>query len=188
MVHTYPNEITLVTIGPLTNIAHLFIIDPEIPALLKEIICMNGLFSNQIAGVGPLEWNAMGDPHASAIVYNRTQFNHKSIGLDITCQVGMSADDALKRFKGDLLQCVMDFARSFFEHSQWITFHDPLASLVAIDETICEFKQGKVDIELNSARLAGHTHWIDDCNGPHRVAHSVNCDRFFDLFFASFNT
>ena len=44
-IRSRPGEITLLTIGPLTNIALLFQIDPEIPSLLKSLVMMAGVFT-----------------------------------------------------------------------------------------------------------------------------------------------
>jgi inosine-uridine nucleoside N-ribohydrolase len=185
-IHSNPGEISLLTIGPLTNIAQLFSIDPEIPSLLKEVVSMSGVFSNQLPGVGPLEWNAMADPHATAMVYARTLGNHRSVGMDVTCQLVMDADSVRNQFKSDLLLCVLDFAKSFFVHSQYLTFHDPLAAVSIMDKNVCNFEQGRVEVELQSHRLTGLTHWISDPQGPHSIANEVNCDKFFQSYFSVF--
>ena len=183
MIHTYPGEVTLLTIGPLTNIGLLFRFDPDIPALLKKLVMMCGVFTNRLAGTGPLEWNAKGDPHATAIVYNACQGNNFSIGLDVTCQVRMSAEKVKERFTSPLLAPVLDFAEVWFKEYGHITFHDPLAATTIFNPEICQFEQGKVEIELTSERMAGMTHWKADNNGPHSVALGVDPDRFFAHFF-----
>ena len=57
----YPGEITLLTIGPLTNIGTLLSIYPEALSLSKDWMVMGGRFfpANQ-------EWNIMLDPHSAA--------------------------------------------------------------------------------------------------------------------------
>lgn len=79
MIRTYPGEVTLLTIGPLTNIALLFKVDPEMPSMLRGLVMMCGEFEKN-----RLEWNAMLDPHASTIVYNTRTPIHRSIGIDVT--------------------------------------------------------------------------------------------------------
>ena len=94
-IYSHPGEIMLLAIGPLTNIALLFSMDPEIPSLLKGLVMMCGVFTNRLAGVGPLEWNAMLDPHATAISYHHDVKMHRSVGLDVTCQVTMAGGKRL---------------------------------------------------------------------------------------------
>ena len=69
-IRKYPGEILLLTIAPLTNIGLLFSVDPEIPSLLKGMVSMCGNFLRKIPGLPEKEWNAMGDYHASSIIYN----------------------------------------------------------------------------------------------------------------------
>ena len=93
-----PGEITLLTIGPLTNIGLLFALDPEIPRMLKGLVLMSGIFTT--GGPGAREWNTMGDPHASAIVYRAPVTPHLSIGLDVTLRCQMDAQECRQRLHG----------------------------------------------------------------------------------------
>lgn len=187
-IHSNPGEITLLAIGPLTNIALLFSTDPEIPGLLKSLVLMCGVFTYQLPNIGPIEWNAICDPHAAAIVYNAPVKIHRSIGLDVTCQVKMERDEVKRRFKADVLKPVLDFAGVWFENAGEITFHDPLAAAVIFDENICRFERGTVDVELDSKRLSGLTHWSPDGEaGSHEVALGVESDRFFKHYFSIVN-
>jgi len=186
-IREHPGEIVLLTIGPLTNVGLLFGVDAEIPALLKGLVMMCGVFSNRLPGAGPLEWNAMLDPHATAIVYAATAKMHRSIGLDVTRQVTMSADEVGQRFRSGLLRPVLDFAQVWFQHIEQITFHDPLAAVTIFDDQICAFERGNVDVELASPRLRGLTHWEPGgAQARHEVALEVNSARFFEHFFAAF--
>lgn len=182
-IREHPGEITLLAIGPLTNVGLLFAIDPEIPSLLKALVLMCGVFSNQLAHVGPLEWNAIGDPHATAIVYRAPVAIHRSIGLDVTCQVTMPAAEVRRRFQAPLLRPVLDFAEVWFKERDKITFHDPLAG-ATIFEDVCTFQRGQVDVELTSERLQGMTLWKKgEAASPHEVALEVDPGRFFDHYF-----
>jgi inosine-uridine nucleoside N-ribohydrolase len=187
MIRANPGEVTLLTIGPLTNIGLLFTLDPEIPSLLKSLVMMCGVFTNHLAGVGPLEWNAILDPVATAVAYARQVAQHRSIGLDVTCQVTLDAGEVRRRFQAPLLRPVLDFAEVWFEHVDRITFHDPLAATTIFDPAICAFERGRVDVELTSPRLAGATLWTPDPAGPHEAALQVNPERFFSHYFSFFS-
>lgn len=186
-IRRHPHEVVLLAIGPLTNVGLLFATDPEIPSLLKQLVLMCGVFTNRCPGWGPLEWNAMCDPHATAIVYRGPVKHHRSVGLDVTTRVTMAADDVRRRFQAPLLKPVLDFAEIWFQHRDRITFHDPLAAAAIFDDAICSFETGIVDIELHSQRLLGMTHWSPEETGPHQVALEVDAERFFNEFFARFN-
>jgi inosine-uridine nucleoside N-ribohydrolase len=187
-IRTHPGEVILLTIGPLTNIAALFAADEEIPRLLKGLVSMCGVFTNRLSGVGPQEWNATCDPHATSIVYHASPKIHRSIGLDVTCQVTMPAAQVRQRFQAPLLRPVLDFAEVWFQTVERITFHDPLAATTIFDETICQFERGHIDVELHSGRLAGMTHWTADPEGSKEVALGVKSERFFDHYFSFFGS
>lgn len=190
-IRAHPGAVTLLTIGPLTNIALLFRADPEISTLLKGLVMMAGVFTNQHPGVGPTEWNAICEPHAAAIVYATKVAQHRSIGLDVTNQVKLEAQQVRKKFQLPLLRPVLDFAEVWFEHTSEITFHDPLAATTIFEESICQFHKGQVEVELASPRLEGLTYWKEQSpkhggEGWHEVALEVDPAKFFEHYFAVF--
>ena len=188
VIRENPGEIVLLAIGPLTNIALLFCMDPEIPSLLKGLVLMCGVFKKNIGHRG-VEWNAICDPYATAVVYDRSVPVHRTLGLDVTTEVVMDADEVRRRFNRGLLRPVLDFAEIWFERrgTSHITFHDPLAGAVIFDETICTFVPSSVDVELQSMAFRGMT--IGTPVGPdgrHEIAFTVDKERFFDHFFGVF--
>ncbi|HOJ09404.1 MAG TPA: nucleoside hydrolase [Clostridiales bacterium] len=186
-IRANPGEISLLAVGPMTNIGLLFATDPEIPGLLKELVLMCGVFTNTLPRVGPREWNAYGDSHSTAIIYNTRPAVHRSIGLDVTCQVTMGSNEVRERFNVDLLKIVLTMAEIWFNRRSIITFHDPLAASTLFDESICGFERGKVDVELLSDRVRGMTYFkADKENGPHEVALRVNKEKFFEHYFSLF--
>lgn len=185
-IRAHPGEITLLTIGPLTNIALLFKSDPEIPALLKQLVMMAGVFTQQSAWkAAKCEWNALLDPHATAIVYHARPHIHRSIGLDVTMRVVMPAAEVRQRFQTRLLRPVLDFAEIWFQKRDVITFHDPLAAATLFDAQICQFSRGQVEVELQREKTLGQTYWQPGA-GPHEVALDVDANRFFLHYFSVF--
>ena len=87
-IRAHPGEITLLTIGPLTNVGLLFALDREIPHLLKEVVMMGGVYLRWEPG---LEWNVSLDTVAASIVFG-SPVPVRAIGLDVTLQVNMPAD------------------------------------------------------------------------------------------------
>lgn len=182
-----PGEITLLTIEPLTNIGLLFAMDPEIPYMLKSLVMMCGVFTSCIPGLPLREWNAMGDPHASAIVYNAPVASHTSIGLDVTMQCRMDAAECRRRFTGELLSVVADMAEVWFRAAPQVTFHDPLAAVSIFDPDVCGYQTGTVSVELHSPYVPGMTIWSPNAGTtPHRIAVSVDPERFFERYFSVF--
>ena len=183
-IRAHPGEVTLLAIGPLTNIAALFAADEELPFLLKSVVLMCGMFAHRLGGVGPLEWNALLDPHAASIVYRSGVKIHRSVGLDVTEQVKLSAGEVRERFQTPLLRPVLDFAEVWFQSRPAITFHDPLAAATLFDDQICQFERGQIDVELAGEHQAGLTHWHCHDDGCHEVAMGVDGSRFFEHYFS----
>ena len=187
-IRANPGEITLLAIGPLTNVATLFTIDPEIPALLKGLYLMCGRFFNALNG----EWNAFLDPWATGIVYGNTSHPrpplHVSYGLDVTMQVQLPRDEARRRFAElDALGPVRDFAEVWFSRSPRVTFHDPLAAVGVFHPDVCTYEDAFVRVSQTEPTLG----WTVPCpvpNGepaPHRLARSVDSDAFFRHWFGA---
>lgn len=184
-IRNNPGEVTLLAIGPMTNVGLLFVMDPEIPSLLKRLVLMNGSFEHKLA-VGYNEWNSLNDPYATAIVYRGKAPVHRSVGLDVTMQVQMRAPEVQARFTHPLLKIVEDFSSVWFQNADIMTFHDPLAAVSIFEPDVCGFARGKVEIELASKQLMGVTHFTRDPAGPHEIADTVNPALFFDRFFGAF--
>ncbi len=187
-IRAHPGEVVLLTIGPLTNAALLFATDPEIPSLLRGLVMMCGVFVTRMPMFGFLEWNAILDPHAAAMVYRAPVRVHRSIGLDVTTQLNMPAPEVRARFQADLLRPVLDMAEVWFEERDTITFHDPLAACTLFDDRMCTFERGLVEVDLASDKVRGMTHWAPDgLQAPHEVALGVDVQRFFAHFFSVFD-
>jgi purine nucleosidase len=183
-IHSNPGEVTLLAIGPLTNVALLFSSDPEIPKLLKELVLMCGVFTDRFEVDQNAEWNAKLDPHATAIVFRAPVKIHRSIGLDVTLQTGLLADEVRKKFTVPLLLPVLDFAEVWFRHTEKIIFHDPLAGTTIFNDQICAFEKGKVDVDF--VHEPGRTHWLPGAGeGLHEVATSVDVELFYRHYFST---
>lgn len=183
-IRANPGEISLLAIGPLTNIALLFSIDPTIPRLLKELVLMNGVFTYKLASYTCLaEWNARCDPHASALVYRATDTNVKVCGLDVTTQVAMDEQSIRARLHGSVGELLGRFLDARKDSSHPVTFHDPLAVATVFDTNIVHFRRGGVRVELQSSAFPGLTEWKEDPAANCAVAFEVDKDRFFNHYF-----
>jgi purine nucleosidase len=176
-VRAHPGEVTLLAIGPLTNVALLFAVDPVIPSLLRRLVLMGGAFAGDL---GP-EWNLHNDPYAAARVYAASARVHRSIGLDVTTRVRMDADEFLARCDHPLLLPVADMAAPWFAERPEVTFHDPLAAATIFAPELCGFARGEVTVDTAD----GATAWRATGDGPHEVAVTVDRDAFVTHYFAT---
>lgn len=184
-IRAHPGEVVLLAIGPFTNVGVLFALDPELPALLRGLMLMGGVFTGALHPQGTTEWNAAGDPHATAIVCARAACPTRAVGLDVTCRVVLPAEDVRARFHGPLLDPVRDFAEVWFRHATHLTFHDPLAAACIFAPDLCRWQRGRISVELASSDRAGLTAWRPDPDGPHEIAVDVDPEAYFRHFFAT---
>lgn len=182
-----PNEITLLAIGPMTNLGLLFSMDPEIPSLLKELVLMCGVFTSG-NGHGPAarEWNALVDPTATAMTYAARPPRFTSIGLDVTTKCVLPADECRERFHkaGGPLEIVANMAEVWFRGRHAITFHDPLASAVIFEPDLCGYADGEVTVHPSGHGISGLTAFNERAEEkPHTIATTVNPEAFFAHYF-----
>jgi purine nucleosidase len=173
-----PGEITLLTIGPLTNVGLLFAVDPEVPRMLKRLVMMGGRYFD----AGGAEWNTGGDPIASALVFGAPVPELTACGLDVTLRCTMPADQCRERFRGGALDLVREAAEVWFRGRDRITFHDPLAAACIFEPELCEYRTGCVTMALGGEGH-GATRFQEAADGPHCVACEVEPDRFFRRYF-----
>lgn len=173
-IYARPGEITLLTIGPYSNIALLFALDPEVPKMLKAIVSMGGTF----CGDERAEWNARVDPTATAIVYRTDRPTHLSVGLNVTERCRMTKDEVALRFVGEPLETVRGMAQAWFTNATHLTFHDPLAAALIFRPELATYAQGHIE------SVDGMTRFTQG-EGPDRIATSVDSEGFFEEFFGT---
>ena len=188
-IRARPHEITLLATGAMTNIAALLALDPQIPALLKRIVLMCGVFTvtRSLNSGDGREWNALLDPVATAIVFRHAAPGTLlSVGLDVTDKCQLPSEECRERFTkaGGALAFVLTLAEVWFTHTPRITFHDPLAATVIFDETLVTVATGDVSVWTNDDVLAGLTRWKPGDSGQHQIAVDVDAARFFETYFA----
>ncbi len=175
-----PGELTLLTIGPLTNAARFFQADPELPKLLKQVVLMAGHFHPPKPGA---EWNALCDPEATRIVA-AAPVERIWHGLDVTKECFLPSEEVRRRFTGQLLEMVYRFAEVWFRKRDRITFHDPLAVACVFESRLCTYEQCQVEV-LTTGDHPGQT--IPHPGGAptaDRIAATVDPEAFFSHYFA----
>lgn len=86
MARAQPGEITLVAVGPLGNLSLALMLEPNLPALLREVIIMGGTVAEP-GNVSPVaEANIWNDPHAADRVFS-ANWKLTMVGLDVTHRV-----------------------------------------------------------------------------------------------------
>jgi purine nucleosidase len=188
-IRSRPGEITLLSVGPFSNVAVLFALDPELPKLLRQWVSMSGYF---FAAENRHEWNCTSDPVATAMAYRARGARHISIGLDVTLQCQMPADQVRNRFVNEPLATVLKMAEVWFGNQGRgnICFHDPLAAATLFKPGLCQYESGFVDVEIDSKEcVTGETTFTPEPadKALHHVASAVDVGAFFTEYFSVFS-
>lgn len=198
-VQTSKQPITILAIGPLTNIAEALQKAPEIKNHIQAIYIMGGAINVpgnlKDAGVPTTnltaEWNIYLDPLAASIVVNQ-DIPVILVPLDVTSTVpvNMSFYHALKK---NHRTAAAQFVFSLYTNNlkmlrakQWF-FWDSLAAVIASDEAIASFKTQPLKVTLTPEIESGRTA-IDNIKGQTiRVAIKVANKRFTDMLIDNLN-
>ncbi len=162
MVHKYPHEITLIPVGPLTNIALAVSKDPGIAFLVKDIVIMGGSITGGNVD-GAAEANIYNDPEAAQIVFN-AGWTVTMIGSDVGERTLMTRKyvtqlQANHAPESDFIGKLADFYLTRSEKSGYegAAMYDPLAVGTVIDPTLVTLQSMHVDVETKGEFTRGET-------------------------------
>lgn len=184
-IRANPHEISLLAVGHLTNIALLFLTDPEIPKLLKELYIMSGVFSKELEKTMEMpisNWNSWVDPQAAAVVYHTDVAVHTTFGLNVTTQLVLKKSEKEELFSTPLMKAVEDFGSPWLQSND-MTFHDPLAAACIFDSQICDYNQGSIEVEVEKEDQLGMMEFQQRVDGKRNIAIRVDREKFFDHYY-----
>jgi inosine-uridine nucleoside N-ribohydrolase len=207
MIHESPHEITLVPVGPLTNIALALLKDPSIVPLVKDVIIMGGAITGGNVNASA-EANIYNDPEAAQIVF-QAGWMVTMVGLDVGDKTLLTRKylDQLGSTHGpvnDFIHGVDAYLVNLSEQfgSPGTPMYDPLAVGVAIDATLVKAPEMHVDVETRGEFTRGETvanrhgyiernvlhgdryviEGVDKVTPNARVCVDVDADRFLQMF------
>jgi inosine-uridine nucleoside N-ribohydrolase len=198
LVRAHPGEVTVLAVGPLTNIATAMLLDPEWADNVARIVMMGGAFDARDV---LQELNTSYDPEATHIVLASTA-PLTMVPLDVTLQTFLHLDEVewLDNAGTELATFLARTARP------WVTWlgrrfglegcplHDPLAMAAILDPGVITTRTACVGIELSGGLTRGRTVSWDPMDvhslhaglhvpdvRPVTIAHGVDNGRFLPL-------
>jgi len=169
--------ITIVAIGPMTNIALALKTDPRIKNNIERIVIMGGAYLSSEA-----EYNVKRDRAAAEIVF-QSGIPITAVGLDVTSQCKLREKDLdLMRIADDpagkFLVRLVDLAEEQ-SHDANPTLYDPLAIAAIFRPDLLEMQAGTVDVPMSGS---GQTVFKPSAGSKTQVAIKVNTSAFLELF------
>jgi len=187
-----PEPVTLVPVGPLTNVALFLKAYPELRPKIREIVSMGGSAAAPGTVRPTVSFNILNDPEAAAIVY-RSGIPVTMVGLDVTSKTVLTPEhvsafaqssDPVERFVG----AVVAFHRNV-RGAEGVVVHDPLAVGAVIDPSFVLTELLPVDVELRGELTRGQmvvdrradATWRTGAPRSTRVALDVDAERFLSF-------
>src|SRR5579872_6049378 len=163
IVRTYPGQVTLITLGPQTNLAIALESDPELARMIKGVTMMGGSLSG--GNVTPAaEFNVYVDPEASRIVF-QSGIPVTMVGLDVTRKTALTdahvktleaAGTAVSLAAAKIARNDIDLNRKE-GNTSGPNMHDSLALASFLDPSLLTWKPYYVDVETSGELTAGET-------------------------------
>lgn len=191
--------VTILAIGPLTNIAAALQQAPEIKNHIQAIYIMGGAVNvpGNLSEAGvkmsnkTAEWNFYIDPIAASIVMNQS-IPIMLIPLDVTntASIDMTFYNRLKKNHStpaaNFVYTLLTNNMKMLTDKRWY-FWDPLSAVIASDESVAAFKFQPISVSLMPESHSGRTAINKETGQNIRVAESIDQQRFRDLLINTLN-
>ncbi|MDU2121617.1 MAG: nucleoside hydrolase [Clostridium celatum] len=186
-------DISIIALGPLTNLATAIERDEEGFNMINEIVSMGGAFRSHGNCSQVAEFNYWVDPHGVKEVFDRNKVPFSMVGLDVTREIILTPNliEFINQIGGDVANFIVDITR-FYVDFHWnqertlgCVINDPLAVAYFIDRTLCEGFTSYLDI-VTEGKAVGQT--LVDVGNFYRKEHNgriltkVDSKRFMKMF------
>lgn len=186
-------DISVIALGPLTNLAKAIERDEEGFNMINEIVSMGGAFRSHGNCSQVAEFNYWVDPHGVKEVFDRSKVPFSMVGLDVTREIILTPNliELIKQIGGDIANFIVDITR-FYVDFHWnqertlgCVINDPLAVAYFIDRTLCDGFTSYLDI-VTDGKAIGQT--LVDIGNFYRKEHNgriltkVDSKRFMKMF------
>jgi pyrimidine-specific ribonucleoside hydrolase len=157
-------KLTLVAIGPLTNIATAILNNPDLTSTVSELVLMGGAFNLTQYGIGNAnavaEFNIWHDPEAARIVFN-SGIPTVCVGLDVTTypEYRMSPEmfNEIKELNTPRTELVVGLCDKIVTRFNGFSLHDPMTIAYTIVPSIFKIEKHKVYVETQGEFTRGMT-------------------------------
>ncbi|MGI9295865.1 MAG: nucleoside hydrolase, partial [Pseudomonadales bacterium] len=154
LVSADPGNLTILTLGPLTNLALAVQQYPDLPTLVDEVVVMGGNALVPGNASPAAEANMLNDPEAADIVFGQP-WRTTMVGLDVTHKVNLTSGDLAKITSKQSalsrhLAAAIPFYQSFFEKTNRIDgiySHDPTAVAYLVNPSLFSLNAWPIRVE-----------------------------------------
>lgn len=156
----YPNELVVLALGPLTNLANAILKEPKLPTLLKRVVIMGGAIKVPGNKSPKAEFNFYLDPEAVDLVVS-AQVEKVLVPLDLCNQVALTEEAIKSLRKNQCGQIAAAFLTPYlqkleqYDGLKGAVMYDPLAAYYLINPTAYKLEQMDLGVETQAESAAG---------------------------------
>ena len=162
LARQHRGELTLVAVGPLTNLGLALLLEPELPQLLDSIVVMGGAVGAPGNASETGEANVWHDPEAAQLVID-AEWDVLFVGLEITMRTPLSAAD-IGRIAGSedpkaqlawkIMQRYLDVYEPVLGFRSCV-LHDPLAMALALEPRLATYRTVRAFVDMGTGPTRG---------------------------------
>lgn len=186
-------EVVLVALGPLTNIALAIVTDPQTMSKLDRMIIMGGSLMSEIRGVqtSRIEFNFGTDPEAARIVLD-SDIPIVLVPLDVTTKVRIYCEELERVLTKEsplddfILQSARDWTgvlRAARQDHAFFHPHDPVAMSYLVDKSIFEIEKCALEVETKGEFTSGEVIKSLSTKTPVHICTDIDEKKFKALFY-----
>ena len=187
------DDVSIIALGPLTNLAKALEKDETSFNRLQEIVSMGGAFKSHGNCSQVAEFNYWVDPHSVKNIFDKSKVPFSMVGLDVTREIVLTPNliELINQIGGEIGKFIVDITR-FYVDFHWkqertlgCVINDPLAVAYFIDRSLCEGFTSYLDMVVDGIAI-GQT--LVDVGEFYRKEHNglvltkVDSRRFMEMF------
>jgi purine nucleosidase len=189
IVRENPGEVTLLAVGPLSNVAAFLRADPHTFGKLKEVVIMGGRFGKEPRR----STNFMLDPASAASVHQHVNVPTRIAGGETTGPLHVSRETMEDWFGSPPYKLLYEICKAWVDRPErkgnHLSLHDPFAASLIFEPDLCEYQRVDIgvqfmqrdivrDIAIEGDELTGYTTFTPNKEGKHRIVRNVKKQQF----------
>jgi purine nucleosidase len=205
LARAHPGELTLLALGPLTNVALAVLLEPDLPTLLRSVVVMGGAVTVPGNITPYADANFYHDPEAADLVLGSGFPDLTLVGLDATEQARAGAEwltavGSLGGGRAAFAHLLLEHYSGFYSNmfgTRTCTLHDPLAAALMLEPKMATYRDMPLAVELTGTHtrgqvvsdqrlIASDAYIAADAGAgrtPVKVADTVDVGRFLEQMF-----
>lgn len=165
LARRHPGELTVLALGPLSNLGLALLLEPRLPELLREVVVMGGAIEAPGNITPHADANIAHDPEAADLLF-ASGCPVRLVSIDVTDRAARADVAWLDRLaaapneRAQWITRVLKHYTDFYERlfsTRIATMHDAMAAAIALDPELATYRELPVDVELRGSLTRGRT-------------------------------